>query len=160
MAEINSTVTQEITSTSEMEGKYLTFWMGDQLFALPIADVVQIVGVQPITEVPEFPYYAKGVIDLRGSILPIIDFRLRLGKEEIPYGERTCFIVTKISDQLVGIAVDSVSEVFYFPPEEVAPPPEVSGDNTNRFFIGIGKNDDKMVLLLDTKKVTGGSLSV
>ena len=80
-----------------LRNKYLTFFIEEQLFGVPIADVVQIVGMQDITKVPEFPSYAKGVINLRGIIIPIIDVRLRLKKEEITYNERTCIIVTNIN---------------------------------------------------------------
>ena len=95
----------EQSDTSEMDGKYLTFWTDGQLFGVPIADVVQIVGMQNITNIPEFPHYAKGVINLRGSIIPLIDMRLRLAKQEAPYDERTCIIVTNIEQRDVGLTV-------------------------------------------------------
>lgn len=100
-----------IDEEDTMSNKYLTCFVENQVYGISIADVVQITGMQEITEVPEFPKYAKGIIDLRGIIVPIIDMRLRLKKEAIEYNERTCIIVTKIDDLYMGFIVDAVSEV-------------------------------------------------
>jgi purine-binding chemotaxis protein CheW len=133
--------------------KYLTFYIENQLFGIPIADIVQIVGIQEITEVPEFPEYAKGVINLRGIIIPIIDVRLRMKKAEIPYDERTCIIVTNIEDSHIGFIVDSVNEVTDIYEENVSAPPNIGSDYVNIYIIGIAKLEDKIVLLMDIKKV-------
>lgn len=143
----------DTTDTSEMDGKYLTFWTDNQLFAVPIADVVQIVGVQTITEIPEFPYYAKGIINLRGSIIPIIDVRVRFGKPEVPYNEHTCIIVANIRDTLIGFIVEGVDEVTAIEDEEIAPPPTFSGDRQSEYLTGVGKHDNRVILLLDTQKI-------
>ena len=140
-------------SSDEMYGKYLTFWTDDQLFGIPIADVVQIVGVQTITKIPEFPEYAKGIIDLRGSIIPVIDVRLRLHKQEIPYNERTCIIVTNIQENLIGLIVDAVDEVANIEDENISDPPKITKDTTNAYLIGIAKLQNKVVLLLDSEKI-------
>lgn len=151
--DMNSEFQQDV---SEMAGKYLTFWTDKQLFGVPIADVVQIVQMQEITIVPEYPYYAKGIINLRGSIIPIIDIRLRFGKEEIPYNESTCIIVTNINDNLIGFIVDAVEEVTDIPDEEIAQPPKMSGsDATNAYLTGVGKHEGRVVLLVDTQKMIG-----
>lgn len=147
-----SSVIEEATDTSEMDGKYLTFWTDQQLFGVPIADVVQIVGVQEITVVPEFPSYAKGIINLRGSIIPIIDVRLRFGKEEIGYNERTCIIVTNIRGTLIGFIVDGVDEVTTIDDEEIAPPPRLQMGGSE-YLTGIGKHGGKVILLLDTRRI-------
>lgn len=133
--------------------KYLTFFVENQLFGIPIADVIQIVGLQEITEVPEFPEYAKGIINLRGTIIPIIDVRLRLRKEEVPYTERTCIIITKIEDSNIGFIVDSVNEVANINEENITDPPSIGTDYVNTFIIGIAKNDDIIILLMDIKKI-------
>jgi len=99
----------ENSDEDTLRNKFLTFFIEDQLFGISIADVVQIVGMQDITKVPEFPSYAKGVINLRGIIIPIIDVRLRLKKEEAAYNERTCIIVTNINGSYIGFIVDSVN---------------------------------------------------
>ena len=144
----------EQTTSSEMEGKYLTFFTDGQLFGVSIADVVQIVGVQEITPIPEFPHYAKGIINLRGNIIPVIDMRLRLGKSETEYNERTCIIVTNIEEHYIGLIVDQVDEVTDISEELISPPPTVSGTGES-FITGIGKLTNKIVLLMNTKKLLG-----
>lgn len=147
--------------SDELKGKYLTFWTDSQLFGVPIADVVQIVKVQEITEIPEFPSYAKGIINLRGNIIPVVDVRLRFGKEEIPYTDHTCIIITNISsmnsanNSLMGFIVDGVEEVTDIPDEEISAPPRMNADLTNAFLTGVGKHDKKVVLLIDTMKILG-----
>ncbi|MEG1684217.1 MAG: chemotaxis protein CheW [Oscillospiraceae bacterium] len=140
--------------TSEMQGKYLTFWTDKQLFGISICDVMQIVGMQEITSVPEFPYYAKGIINLRGSIIPVIDARLRLGKPETAYNERTCIIVTDIQEHFVGFIVDEVDAVTQISDDQIAPPPTLSG-MADGYLTGIGKLEDRVVLLVDTFKIVG-----
>jgi len=136
-----------------LKGKYLTFYTDNQLLGISIADVVQIVGMQEITAVPEFPSYAKGVINLRGIIIPIIDVRLRLKKEEIGYNERTCIIVTNINGSYIGFIVDEVNEVTNIDNENISDPPKMGSDYTNTFITGIAKLNNRIVLLIDLKKV-------
>ncbi|MDD3430042.1 MAG: chemotaxis protein CheW [Oscillospiraceae bacterium] len=138
---------------AEMDNRYLTFWTQSQLFGIPIADVVQIVGMQPITSIPEFPVFAKGVMNLRGSIIPVIDVRLRFGKEEQVYNERTCIVVTLINQKQVGFIVDEVDEVAYISREDIAEPPLVAKEKSNAYLMGVAKQADKIILLLDTAKV-------
>lgn len=146
-------VNQIINDISEMDGKYLTFWTDKQLFGIPIRDVVQIVGMQDITAIPELPAYAKGIINLRGSMIPLIDVRLRFGKQEIAYNERTCIIVTSIHKKEAGFIVDEVNEVVAINEQDVSPPPELSGDCTNAYLTGIGNQYGKLVLLVDAAKM-------
>lgn len=160
MKEINSKTALQglahhnpIGNFDEMEGKYLTFWTDNQLFGITIANVVQIVGVQKITPIPEFPKYAKGIIDLRGSIIPIVDVRLKLHKQEIPYNERTCIIVTNIQQNLIGFIVDAVDEVTKIEIENISDPPKMSSDCTNTYLTGIAKLQNKVILLLNTEKM-------
>ncbi len=143
----------DIEEIDTMEGQYLTFWTGGQLLGIPIADVVQIVAIQEITPIPEFPAYAKGVINLRGNIIAVIDMGLRLHKPEAIYNERTCIIVTNINNINVGFIVDAVDEVTEISDENIAQPPKVSVDRTNAYLTGIGKLDKKVVLLMDTSKL-------
>lgn len=143
----------EENDTNEMKGKYLTFWTDKQLFGVPISDVVQIIGQQEITPVPDSPHYAKGVINLRGDIIPVIDVRLRFGKEEVEYDEHTCIIVTKIDESHFGFIVDSVDEVTNIGDDNISPPPKMSKDRTNAYLTGIGKVENKVVMLLDTSKI-------
>ncbi len=143
----------QASNIDEINGKYLTFWTDNQLFGIPISNVVQIVSVQKITKVPDFPVYAKGIIDIRGSIIPVIDVRLRFHRQEIPYNEKTCIIVTNIQDNLIGFIVDSVDEVAKIEAENISNPPKVSTKNTDDYLTGIAKLGNKVVLLLDSEKI-------
>jgi len=143
----------ENLSEDTLKNKFLTFFIENQLFGISISDVVQIVGIQEITEVPEFPEYAKGVINLRGIIIPIIDVRLRLKKEEAPYNERTCIIVTNINESYIGFIVDSVNEVTEIYEENISVTPKMSADYVNTYITGIAKIESKIVLIMDIKKM-------
>ena len=136
-----------------LKDKYLTFYTDKQLFGILISEVVQIVGIQEITAVPEFPSYAKGVINLRGIIIPIIDVRLRLKKEEIKYNERTCIIVTNINGSHIGFIVDSVNEVTNIYNDNISNPPQMGTDYVNTYITGIAKLNNDIVLLIDLKKI-------
>ncbi len=148
-------ISNEFENLSEdtLKNKFLTFFIENQLFGISISDVVQIVGIQEITEVPEFPEYAKGVINLRGIIIPIIDVRLRLKKEEAPYNERTCIIVTNINESYIGFIVDSVNEVTEIYEENISVTPRMSTDYVNTYITGIAKIESKIVLIMDIKKM-------
>lgn len=141
---------------SEVDGKYLTFWTDSQLFGVPIADVVQIVQMQEITEVPNFPYYAKGIMNLRDSIIPVIDLRLRFGKPEAAYTDRTCIIVTNIRNRLIGTIVDQVDEVTLIDEQAISQAPELTNHTTSQYLTGIGKQHGRVILLLDTDRILNG----
>ncbi len=141
-------------NVAETEGKYLTFLTDAQLFGIPIAFVVQIVGIQEITPIPEFPHYAKGIINLRGEIIPVIDMRLRLGRMEAEYGERTCIIVINIRDRYIGLIVDEVDEVTEISEEKISLPPRVNNADGS-YLTGVAKLEKRVALLLDTGKLLG-----
>lgn len=146
---------EKIDTSDEMKGKYLTFQTDGQMFGVPIADVVQIVGMQDITEIPEFPYYAKGIINLRGSIIPVVDIRLRFNKPEAPYTERTCIIVTSMKENLIGFIVDEVDEVTSIENDQISPPPRMAENAVDSYLTGIGKLENHVVLLINTARVLG-----
>lgn len=135
-----------------LKDKYLTFILGKESFGLEIKYVIEIIGIQTITEVPGLPRYIKGIINLRGKIIPVIDVRERFKKEFKDYNERTCVIVIEINDFLVGLIVDQVAEVLSIAEENIVPPPEAS-DSENRFIQGIGKVGDEVKLLIDCAKL-------
>lgn len=139
-------------TADDMKGKYLTFWTFGQLFGIPISLVVQIVGMQEITPMPEFPAYAKGVINLRGQIIPVIDIRLRLNQPEAQYNERTCIIVTSIHDSAVGFIVDEVDEVLNIGDDIISPPPKMASSQ-NSYVTGIAKLKKKVALLIDAQRL-------
>lgn len=142
-----------IEEEDTLSNKYLTCFIKNQIYGIPISEVVQITGMQEIRDVPEFPNYAKGVIDLRGSIVPIIDLRSRLKKGEIEYNERTCIIVTNIDELYIGFIVDSVDEVTNIYEENISSPPQMGSDYVNTYIIGIAKLKKDIVLLIDLKKI-------
>lgn len=148
---------QETSGNRLEEAKYLTFWTDGELFGIPISDVVQIISMQQITPLPDFPDYAKGVINLRGIIIPVIDMRVRLKKQEAEYNESTCIIVTSIQDTYIGFIVDTVDEVADISDDNISAAPRVSKDSTNRYLTGIGQVGDKVVLLLDISKILSES---
>lgn len=137
------------------EAKYLTFWMEGQLCGIPIRDVVQIIQMENITVIPEFPDYAKGVINLRGDIVPVVDIQLRLNKPAVNYTERTCIIVTSIRDRYVGFIVESVVDVPDIPKTVISPPPTIAGDTAGSYMIGVARLEDGLVLLLETSGLLG-----
>lgn len=138
---------------TDMEGKFLTFKTETQLFAIAIADVVQIVGMQTITEMPDSPHYVKGIINLRGSIISVIDFRLKLGKPEKEYNERTCIIVTNIDSKEIGLVVDEVDSVINIEDENISEPPDKSATTRDSYITGIAQTDKGIVLVMDAAKI-------
>lgn len=133
--------------------KYLTFIVDRQYYAFPIKDIIEIIEVQDITFVPEAPEYVKGVINVRGRIIPVIDVRIRFRREEAKYTERTCIVIVNISDVEIGFVVDTVDEVIDLEDENIAPPPKVQTDRAAKYITGVGKVEDRIVLLLDAAKM-------
>ncbi len=135
--------------------KYLTFAVGDEMYGIDIKAVIEIIGILPITSIPETPEYLRGIINLRGKIIPIVDMRLRFEKEFLPYHDRTCVIVVDMTDVTVGVIVDSVAEVLTIPEDSVVLPPKLKAAH-NRCISGIGKsgeNGEKATMLLDWQKL-------
>ena len=154
----------ELTATAEelqqepIE-KWLTFHLDGQLYGVSIIHAEQIISMMPVTVIPEYPSYAKGVIDLRGMIVPVIDLRLRFGKPQAAYTEQTCIITCRVDNDLVGFVVDAVDAVIDIDAEAISPPPRVSEDPAARYLIGIARvkaengAKDKIVLCLDATKI-------
>jgi len=135
-----------------LHGKYLTFMLDQECYGLEISYITDIIQMQPIATLPEVKRYVKGIVNLRGEIVPVMDVRLRFGKPEIAYTERTCIIVARTGQLCVGLIVDSVCEVLKIPDESIAQPPRING-NSNRFIKSIGKADKDIKLLLDFEKL-------
>lgn len=140
----------EINDTIE---KYLTFIIEKQFYAFHVNDVVEIIEMQEITPVPEFPDYAKGIINLRGLLIPIIDVRLRFCKMEMDYNERTCIIILNLKNTEVGFIVDTVDEVIDIDKSDISGVPNISGPISRRFIEGVGKLPKKIVMLLNAQKM-------
>ena len=132
--------------------KYLTFSLGDEVYGIDIRVVIEIIGIQKITNVPEVPDYVRGIINLRGKIIPVVDMRLRFRREYREYTDRTCVIVVEINGVLIGLIVDGVSEVLDIAEKNVVPPPDLRASQ-NKYIRGIGKLESSVVLLLDWEKL-------
>ncbi len=137
------------TVEDTQRGKYLTFAIGKETYGIEIRFVTEIIGIQPITEVPEVPEYVKGIINLRGKIIPVIDVRLKFRKDAIAYDDRTCIIVIALDNVTVGLIVDNVAEVLSIGEDHIVPPPDARTGFQNRYIKGIGNVDDNVKLLLD-----------
>lgn len=135
------------------KGKYLTFALGDEQYAIEIRHVVDIIGIQDITEIPNQPEYIMGVINLRGKIIPTMDVRKRFNKAFNDYNDRTCIIVVELNAVSVGLIVDMVLEVIAIPDEQIAEPPTFNTDFKNKFILGIGKIQNDIVIILDSDKL-------
>lgn len=135
------------------KGKFLTFVLGNESYGIGIEFVTEIIGILPITEVPELPNYIRGIINLRGKIIPVMDIRLRFKKEFREYNERTCIIVIDIADNSVGLIVDSVAEVTNIAEEDIVPPPSLNTGFSNRYIKGVGKVGNEVKLLLECEKL-------
>lgn len=132
--------------------KYLTFQVDEESYGIAIGIVTEIIGIQPITQVPELPEYIRGIINLRGKIIPVMDVRMRFKMDFKEYNDRTCIIVIEVKDMSVGLIVDSVSDVLNIPEEEVVLPPELQ-KKSNKYIEAIGKVDKSIVLILDCDKL-------
>jgi len=135
------------------KGKFMTFICDKECYGMGIRYVHEIVGIQKITEVPETYDYIKGLINLRGKIVPVIDVRLRFHKEPVEYNDRTCIIVTDISNMQIGLIVDTISGVCDISDADIVPPPNLSKDGQGKFIYGIGKVGDEVKLLIDPEKL-------
>lgn len=148
-------VSRELDDTEEdtQKGKFLTFSIGKENYGIEIKYVTEIIGIQDITEVPELPDYIKGIINLRGKIIPVMDVRIRFRKPFREYNDRTCVIVVDIQDVSLGLIVDYVCEVLDIQEEHIVPPPDSKTGFYNRYVRGIGKVGNVVKLLLDCDKL-------
>jgi len=135
------------------EGKYLTFVLGDEEYGLEILKVREIIGLMEITSVPQTPDFIKGVINLRGKVIPVIDLRLKFGMEPAEYTDETCIIVVDMGQTMIGILVDTVSEVLDISADQIEPPPSFGSRIDTEFILGMGKIKGKVKILLEIDKV-------
>jgi purine-binding chemotaxis protein CheW len=142
---------QELEEDTQ-KGRYLTFSLGQEVYGIEISCVTEIIGIQAITKIPELPEYVKGIINLRGKIIPVMDMRLRFKKEPCEYNDRTCVIVIEISHISIGLIVDSVAEVLKIPDSDIVEPPQIN-KGCNRYIKSIGKVGNDVKLLLDCEKL-------
>jgi len=160
MAELTKTVGQAIKAMADKEGKYLTFSLAGEEYGIGILKVKEIIGMMPITTIPRTPGFVKGVINLRGKVIPVVDLRLKFGMEEMGYTERTCIIVVEIGCRggavLVGTVVDAVSEVLNIKNADIEDTPTFGAKLDTDYIFGMAKTNGGVKILLDIDKVLGG----
>jgi len=134
--------------------KFLFFRIGTESYGIGIKHIIEIIELQRISQVPDMPVYVKGVINLRGKVIPIIDLRLRFRMEARAYDDRTCIVVTEIAGVLIGFVVDTVEEVIEIPESKVEPPPRFKGSSgQDRYISGLGKVGNAVKILLDIERI-------
>ncbi len=135
--------------------QYLTFMLAGEEYGVDILKVQEIKGWDPATPIPNSPEWLLGVINLRGTVVPVVDLRRRFGLEEAQFGPTTVIIVLKVPgavrEKTVGIVVDAVSEVYNVAADAVTPPPEIASSAATRYVRGLARVEDKMVILLDSE---------
>jgi len=161
-AETTTATVEAEESGTGLGGKYLTFSLGSEEYGVGIMKVREIIGIMEITAVPHTPEYVKGVINLRGRVIPIIELRLKFQMEPQEYTDRTCIIVVEVRGEagplMVGMLVDSVSEVINVAPEDIEPPPDFGTAGESDHILGMGKIKGEVKILLDVDRVVGGTL--
>ena len=137
------------------KGKYMTFKSGNEYFGLEIQYVNEIIQLQAITAIPETEDYIKGLINLRGKVIPVVDVRLRFKQEPFEYNDRTCIIVINIKSMVVGLIVEKIAEVVEIKEDNILPPPTIgrAEKDHHKYVYGIGKVGDSVKLLLDPDKL-------
>lgn len=157
MSQVARQIHQDSNTLHEKEGKYLTFTLAQEDYGLEILKVREIIGMMDITAVPQTPEYVKGVINLRGRVIPVIDLRLKFGLEAAEYGERTCIIVVEVQSEVgpvqMGVVVDSVSEVLNINGDDIEPAPSFGTRLKNQYILGIAKAKGTIKILLDIDRV-------
>lgn len=151
------TMDQATRAMTDRDGKYLTFVLNEEEYGIGILKIKEIIGMMPITSVPQTPQFVKGVINLRGKVIPVVDLRLRFGMDAIDYNERTCIIVVEIEGQsgtvMIGIVVDAVSEVLNIKGEHIEDTPTFGTKLNTDYILGMAKMEGVVKILLDIDRV-------
>ena len=157
MASPTEVISQAVNAMAGLAGKYLTFKLGAEEYGLEILKVQEIIKMMDITTVPRTPEFVKGVINLRGKVIPVVDLRLKFDMEERDVTETTCIIVVQVArgdtSVTMGIVVDEVSEVLDIVGDEIEPAPEMGGGVDAQFILGMAKSKGAVKILLDVDKV-------
>ena len=155
--ETSSQALGSVVGVASREGKFLTFRLGVEHYGIEILKVQEIIGMLPITDVPRTPAFIKGVINLRGKVIPVTDLRVKFGMSSIEYSNRTCIIVVQIikegKEATMGLIVDEVSEVVDIAASQMEPPPDFGQSVDVDFIFGMGKVDSRVVMLIEVDRV-------
>ena len=141
--------TEQAVAATATGGKFLTFFLDREEYGIEILSVREIIGLLPVTPVPQTPYYVQGVINLRGQVIPVVDLRLKFDMEPIDSTEETCIIVVQTGGAQLGIIVDKVSEVLDIPTRDIVDAPTLGTEINTDYIMGIGKSEGRVTLLLD-----------
>ena len=151
---LNETIEElSVENEDTLRNMYLTFKLGKEDYGIEIRYVTEIVGMQKITEVPDMPVFVKGVVNLRGQVIPVLDMRLRFHMESRNYDERTCIVVVNINGAQVGLVVDTVNEVRNIDDTQISPPPQTAGAASAQYIQGMGKVGEAVIILLDGQRL-------
>ena len=154
---MSETNTKQPAAIAAKAGKYLTFQLGKEVYGIEILKVQEIIGMMPVTHVPRTPDFVRGVINLRGKVIPVVELRRKFGMETREDTERTCIVVVQVSWDagriIMGLLVDEVSEVLNVTGEQIEAPPSFGASVDTDFILGMGKVGTKVVMLLDVDKV-------
>jgi purine-binding chemotaxis protein CheW len=157
-------ISEAVKAMAIKEGKYLTFSLANEEYGIGILRIKEIIGMMPITSVPQTPEFIKGVINLRGKVIPVMDLRLRFGMPCLDYTERTCIIVVEIDGQTgtvqIGIVVDAVSEVLNIRAEDIEVTPSFGTRLNTDFILGMAKMNGGIKILLDIDRVLSSEETV
>ncbi len=148
---------KDLLDTASVAGKYLTFALGSEVFGLEILKVREIIGIMSVRSIPRSHDYLKGVINLRGNVIPVADLRLKFQMEEASYTDQTCIVVVRIGQIDVGVIVDQVLEVLDISEEQIEPCPSFGSGASADYIIGMGKIGDSVKILLDIETVLAAS---
>jgi purine-binding chemotaxis protein CheW len=151
MAEYGSMKEEEedyLEEEDTQKDKFLTFRLANEDYGIEICYVTEIIGIQKITEIPDMPDFVRGVINLRGKVIPVIDVRTRFKLQPMAYGDRTCIVVVDIDQSVIGLIVDEVSEVLGIPAANIDPAPKTGKGTKSRFIQGIGKVGEQVKIIL------------
>ena len=143
----------EKTEKPTLEGKFLTFILGDEIYGIEILKAREIIGLMEITTVPQTPDYMKGVINLRGKVIPVIDLRMKFAMQEEEHTQETCVIVVEVNGTSIGLIVDSVSEVSDINGADIEDSPSFGQGIDTSFIMGLGKVKEEIIVLLDIETV-------
>jgi len=163
MATAQAVSADQVGTAAHLNNQFLTFILDDEEYGVGILDVQEVKAWEGVTHIPNAPVHVKGVLDLRGTIVPIVDLRTRFGLPTQEYGITTVIIVLKLEQgsesQVIGIVVDAVSDVLDVTNEQIKDPPDFDGNTKTRFIRGLASVDNKLVILLNTDRLlTHGEL--
>lgn len=136
-------------------GQFLTFTLKNEEYGIEILKVQEIKGFSKITPIPNAPVFVRGVMNLRGTVVPIIDLRARFSMNEKDYDQFTVIIVVNVGSRVVGLVVDTVSDVLNIPTDQIAEPPELAGNGDSSCITGMGKLGERIIMLLDIGRLVG-----